>query len=100
PYRVLPSDPELAHTHFQNSDRMPSRNAQTPYPPAAQLYFRTMVSLVDSRLAMKLSFVVCDLITMVVLWRWLRATGRSEWLTLTYAWNPLVVLEVAHSGHV
>jgi hypothetical protein len=100
PYRVLPSDPSMAHTHFQNSERMPSRNAQTPYPPAAQLYFRAIVALSDSRLTMKLSFVLCDLVTMIILWRWLIATGRSEWLTLTYAWNPLVVLEVAHSGHV
>ena len=49
---------------------------------------------------MKLALVVCDLLTMLVLWRWLQFTGRSEWLTLTYAWNPLVVLEVAHSGHI
>ena len=34
------------------------------------------------------------------MWRWLVATGRSQWLTLAYAWNPLVVLEVAHSGHI
>ena len=33
-------------------------------------------------------------------WRWLRTTGRSEWLVVAYAWNPLVVLEVAHSGHI
>jgi hypothetical protein len=25
---------------------------------------------------------------------------RSPWLALVYAWNPLVILEVAHSGHV
>ncbi len=24
----------------------------------------------------------------------------SEWLTLAYAWNPFVVMEVAHSGHI
>ena len=37
---------------------------------------------------------------MVVLWRWLVTTGRSRWLTLAYAWNPLVVFEIAHSGHI
>src|SRR5690606_19996031 len=31
---------------------------------------------------------------------WLLLTGRNEWLTLAYAWNPLVLLEVAHSGHI
>jgi hypothetical protein len=37
---------------------------------------------------------------MLFVWRWLLAIGRSEWLTLAYAWNPLVVLEAAFSGHV
>ncbi len=49
---------------------------------------------------MKFALVFCDLLTMIVLWRWLIATGRNEWLTLAYAWNPLVILEVAHSGHM
>jgi alpha-1,6-mannosyltransferase len=39
-------------------------------------------------------------LTIIVLWRWLIATGQPEWLALAYAWNPLVVLEVAHSGHI
>jgi hypothetical protein len=49
---------------------------------------------------MKLALVGCDLLTIVVVWRWLVITGRREWLALAYAWNPLVVLEVAHSGHI
>ncbi len=100
PYAVLPADPAMAHTHTEQTARMPSRRDRTPYPPAAQLFFRTVVMLSDTTLAMKLALVLCDLLTMVVLWRWLAATNRSEWLTLAYAWNPLVVFEIAHSGHV
>jgi hypothetical protein len=100
PYRVLPADPALAHTHTEESVRMPSRRDRTPYPPAAQLFFRTVVGIHDSTLTMKLALVFCDVLTMIVLWRWLLVTGRSEWLTLTYAWNPLVVLEISHSGHI
>jgi hypothetical protein len=100
PYAVLPSDPVMADTHTPESARMPSRRARTPYPPAAQLFFRLVVSIHDSTLAMKLALFVCDLLTILVLWRWLIETGRSEWLTIAYAWNPLVVLEVAHSGHI
>jgi hypothetical protein len=100
PYRVLPSDPALLHTHRNESARMPSRNDRTPYPPAAQLFFRLVVSISDTTLAMKLALLLCDLLTMVVLWRWLTYMGQSPWLVLTYAWNPLVVLEVAHSGHI
>lgn len=100
PYSVRPDDLTLAHTHRDRSAAMPSRHDRTPYPPAAQIFFRFVVSLHDSTLAMKLALVGCDLLTMIVLWRWLHATGRSEWLTLTYAWNPLVILEVSHSGHI
>lgn len=100
PYAVRPADGALAFTHTDETRDMPSARARTPYPPAAQLFFRLVVSLHDSSRAMKLALILCDLLTILVLWRWLVATGRSEWLTLAYAWNPLVVLEVAHSGHI
>lgn len=100
PFTVLPSDPAMAWTHNRETAAMPSRNATTPYPPAAQLFFRLVVSLHDSARAMKVALLVCDLLTMIVLWRWLAATRRNEWLTLAYAWNPLVILEIAHSGHI
>ena len=100
PYAIVPSDPALAATHTAVTARMPSRHDRTPYPPAAQLFFRAMVSVTESPQAMKLALVLCDILTMVIVWRWLAATGRSEWLVLAYAWNPLVVLEVAHSGHI
>ena len=100
PYLVVPADPALAATHTAETRQMPSLGSRTPYPPGAQLFFRLVVSLHDSTRAMKVALVICDLLTMAVLWRWLAFTGRSEWLTMAYAWNPLVVLEVAHSGHM
>jgi len=100
PYAVRPADPGLEFTHTDETRNMPSARHRTPYPPAAQLFFRTVVTVSDTSRAMKLAIVLCDLLTMVVVWRWLVATRRSEWLTLAYAWNPLVVLESAHSGHI
>ena len=100
PYSVVPADEAVAFTHTDQTRDMPSAQARTPYPPAAQLFFRLVVSIRDAVWVMKLALVLCDLLTILVLWRWLIATGRSEWLALTYAWNPLVVLEVAHSGHI
>jgi alpha-1,6-mannosyltransferase len=100
PYAVLPSDPAMASTHNAETGSMPSQRARTPYPPGAQLFFRLVVSVHDSAHAMKIALVLCDLLTMIVLWRWLVTTRRNEWLTLAYAWNPLVILEIAHSGHI
>lgn len=100
PYAVVPSDPALAHTHTVDTARMPSRNARTPYPPAAQLFFRLMVTIGESARLMKTVLALLDIATIFIVLRWLRATGRSDWLFLGYAWNPLVILEIAHSGHI
>src|SRR4051812_1534848 len=100
PYEVVPADPALAATHTEETLKMPSRRARTPYPAAAQLFFRLVVTIHESSRAMKWALVLCDLLTIAVLIAWLRATRRSPWLALVYAWNPLVILEVAHSGHI
>ena len=100
PYLVVPSDPAVAATHTDATRKMPSINATTPYPAAAQLFFRLMVTIHESARVMKLALVACDLLTIAVLIAWLRSANRSPWLALMYAWNPLVVLEIAHSGHI
>lgn len=100
PFAVVPSDPAVAGTHRDDTRLMPSRNAQTPYPAAAQLFFRLVVTIRDTPQAMKLSMVACDLLTIAALVAWLRSANRSPWLALLYAWNPLVILEIALSGHV
>ncbi len=100
PYSVIPSEPSVAHTHTADTVRMPSRHDRTPYPPAAQLFFRAIVTISEAPLTMKLALLLCDLGAILFLWQWLRATGRNEWLALAYAWNPLVILEGAHSSHI
>ena len=100
PFLVVPADPEFASTHTEITRRMPSIRARTPYPAAAQLFFRAVVTVRETPRAMKLALVLCDLLTIWVLVTWLRQTKRSPWLALAYAWNPLVILEVAHSGHI
>ena len=100
PFEVVPADPAVASTHTDETRRMPSIRARTPYPAAAQLFFRLVVTIRETSRAMKWALVACDLLTIWVLVAWLRETNRSPWLALVYAWNPLVILEVAHSGHI
>jgi hypothetical protein len=100
PFDVVPADPAVAWTHTEETRKMPSIRARTPYPAAAQLFFRGVVTIWESSRMMKWALVVCDLLTIWVLIAWLRQTSRSPWLSLLYAWNPLVILEVAHSGHI
>ena len=100
PFEVVPADPAVAWTHTDETRKMPSIRARTPYPAAAQLFFRGVVTIWESSRMMKWALVACDLLTIWVLVAWLRQTSRSPWLSLLYAWNPLVILEVAHSGHI
>jgi hypothetical protein len=100
PYLVNPADPAMAATHTDETRQMPSIRARTPYPAAAQWFFRFVVSIHESPRAMKLALVACDLLTIAVLLSWLKSTNRSPWLALMYAWNPLVILEISHSGHI
>ena len=100
PFSVKPSDPAMAWTHTDVTRRNQHNNARTPYPAAAQLFFRAVVTIRETPRAMKVALVLCDLATIWVLLAWIRQTRRSPWLSLLYAWNPLVILEVAHSGHI
>jgi hypothetical protein len=100
PYRVVPADPALAAIHTDETRQMPSRRVRTPYPPGAQLFFRGITTIHESTNAIRMALVAADLITILIVWRWLCVTRRNGWLALAYAWNPLVVLEVAHSGHI
>jgi len=59
-----------------------------------------IVSIYESSRSKKFSLEACDLLTIAVLIAWMRSTNRSPWLALVYAWNPLVILEIAHSGHL
>lgn len=100
PYVAIPSRPAYAHLHTPATRSMNNVNITSPYPPGAQLLFRAMTSLHESTRAIKIALVLCDLAIAAILGLWLRAAGRSPLIAIAYAWNPLVVLEVAHSGHL
>lgn len=100
PYASPPSDPALAGLHTPVT-RLTSQPAlPTIYPPAAQWFFRGVMAIHESVLALKVAFIVCDALIILLLLRWLDHTGQGPWRVLVYAWNPLVLIEVAGSGHV
>jgi hypothetical protein len=75
-------------------------NVPTPYPAAAELFFRAVMTVHDSARALKSAIFLCDAALAAVLLWWLMASHRSPWWVLAYAWNPLVALEGAGNGHV
>jgi hypothetical protein len=100
PYVSAPADPALDSLHVPVTRLTSYPQLPTIYPPMAQWCFRAVASISESVLAFKLAFVACDLLVVLLLLRWLTLAGHSPWRVLVYAWNPLVLLEVAGSGHV
>ncbi len=73
----------------------------TVYPPVAQLAFQLSHALAPgSVFVWKLLVVMADLATCWALVLLLGAVGRPRSEVLLWAWNPLVVKELAGSGHV
>lgn len=100
PYLVVPSDPASAPWHTPETRTLNNPEVPSPYPPAAQLFFRGVTSIRESVFALKVAFVICDLTIVLLLFDVLRRTGQKEHWVLAYAWHPLLATEVAGSGHV
>ena len=77
------------------------KSARTLYPAGAQLFFRAVYRAVgDSVTGFKSVMVACDISALAVLAALLKVHGRNPNRLLIYAWNPLVVFEIAYSGHL
>jgi alpha-1,6-mannosyltransferase len=100
PYIVVPSDPAFAGLHTPETRNLNNSDLASPYPPAAQLFFRAVTAIHESTFAMKVAFVVCEFAIVFVLLDVLRCTRQAGHLVLAFAWNPLLAIEVAGSGHI
>jgi alpha-1,6-mannosyltransferase len=100
PYLVVPSDPAVRALHTSDTRNMNNPDLPSPYPAGAQLFFRAVTAIHESTFALKVAFVICDLAIVFVLLDILRCTRQGAHLLLTYAWNPLLTIEVAGSGHI
>ena len=100
PYLVVPSDPAVKGLHTPETRNLNNPDLSSPYPPGAQLFFRAVTAIHESTFALKVAFVLCDWAIVFVLLDVLRCNGQGAHLVLAYAWNPLLAIEVAGSGHI
>lgn len=100
PYLVIPSDPAASGLHTPETRKLNNPDLPSPYPAGAQLFFRAVTAIHESTFTLKVAFVVCDLAIAFVLLDLLRSRGQAAHLVLAYAWNPLLAVEVAGSGHI
>ena len=104
PYRYVPGDKALTFLRAPNQDLFDNMNrrdyARTIYPPAAQMMFYVITFINPSVTFMKMGMVLLEVVTVWGLLQMLRLMGmRREWV-LVYAWMPMLIWEIAGSGHL
>jgi alpha-1,6-mannosyltransferase len=100
PYIVVPSDPAFAGIHTPETRTLNNPDLPSPYPAGAELFFLAVTEIHESVFALKVAFVLCELaIVFVLLDIFSRSDQGAHWV-LAYAWNPLLAVEVAGSGHI
>jgi hypothetical protein len=100
PFAHAPDDPALAHLRTGDYEGVSHKHMETIYPPVAQAVFALSAALRPAVWMQKLIFVLFDLGVVLALFAWLRARGDDPARAVVYAWNPLVIFETGHSGHV
>ena len=100
PYLVIPSDSAAKGLHTPETRNLNNPDLPSPYPAGAQLFFRAVTAIHESTFALKVAFVLCDLAIVLVLLDVLRRSQQGAHLLLAFAWNPLLAVEVAGSGHI
>ncbi len=99
PYTTRPDDPRLTALRDITWPAIPARETPTVYPPLTELIFRLTWRLLPGPVGFKLPFLLVDLLVVCMLAGWIRATGGTVFHLAIYAWNPLVIVEFAGSGH-
>ena len=96
-----------SESHHQILEKVHFPEYTTIYPPLSQFVFAVTMWLVPDRadvkthlLAMKFVLVLFDVATMVLVWGLLKKARLHVGWLIAYAWNPLVIKEIANSGHL
>ena len=105
PYRYVPADPAIASLRaISEGNIFPAINratyAHTIYPPFAQIFFWFVAFVSPTLVMMKTALVLCEGVTVWTLLWLLRAFGRRREQIILYAWAPILIWEIAGSGHL
>lgn len=99
PYKYPPLAPEIQHLRNSTYEGINNKDIPTIYPPLMQAAFAASTSISETVGWMKTAFVLIDLVLIGLLTWLLSACGQNPLRVLIYAWSPLVVVEIAGSGH-
>ena len=99
PYALAPQDPKLAYLRDHEYEIMPGRETASIYPPASQLLYRLTWKLFPGPIAFKVPFAAADVGVLLLLLGLFRDKKDRLFRVAVYAWNPLIIVEFAGSGH-
>lgn len=99
PYSHVPGSNELSNLRDSQYDMINHKDIGTPYGPLTIVFFTLSRYITESILFMKVPFILFDCLTIVLIVRMLGLCGVSKNNVIVYAWNPLVIIEIAGSGH-
>lgn len=91
---------ELRDTNPLYFERINHKGVPTIYPPIAQTVFAvSSVIKEDSIFALKSIFIFFDILAVILIGLLLSHFKVNPALSLIYGWSPLVLKEIANSGH-
>ena len=100
PFAVPPEDPALAQLRDQVIyPGINRRDLAAVYPPLSQVIFALTAWLSPTLHAMKLTFIIFDVLSIGILLLTLRELTIDDTRIAIYALNPLIIMEFAGSGH-
>jgi alpha-1,6-mannosyltransferase len=102
PYLYVPADAALAGLRdaaiYPNINR--SDYAVTAYPPVAEMFFHAVTRISETLTMLRLAMVVCEIAVIATVIDLLRTLQLPAATVVAWAWHPLAIWEIAHSGHV
>src|SRR5690242_18889492 len=81
PYLVIPNDPAFAALHTDETRALNNPQLPTIYPPRAELFFQALTAIYESPRAMRVAFVLCEVVLAFGLLDILRRSGQPmHWI--------------------
>lgn len=91
---------KLRRQNLSYFNKIGHREVPTIYPPFVQIVFAiSSIIKKDSILLMKTIFVIFDILILFLISKMLLYFGKNPALCIIYGWSPLVLKEIANSGH-
>ena len=99
PYLVAPADPATLPFRDGFFEWVNHKTIPTIYPPLSELFFRVCMGISYNLYFFKAVLVLLDMGVLIFLHKMLKYRGMKRHLLLVWAWHPLIIIEIAGSGH-